>query len=204
VWIVNCLDDATISAYVDGELAPADVRAAAAHIESCANCRAKYERVKHVDAGLRRMFAAMPVGMPRIPVADWRRRARTLAGPLAVAAAAAVALAVISGAAWMVMRDGAPAGMPRQVASEQAKAPAAVQPETAIEPNEPVAMWTAMAEDIAALRDPGSCSPEEYQRRLANVRRWARPAADMLPGWKVEQYRRVLLYSHAIMPMDNG
>ena len=128
--------------------------------------------------------------------------------PLAVAAAAAVIVAAVTAGLWIADHGTTtpvvaepPVAVP-PIKSESAE-PAPVQiaaPTEAPAPaeEEPVFMPPFDAQSLASL------SPAEYLKMRANMRQWARPAADTLPDWKVEQYRRVLLYSRGIVPVDNG
>lgn len=94
--------NARLEEYLDGELAAADRAPLEAHLESCADCRAELERLRKLEALLRRVPAGAPPDADRF-LADLRARSRRPV-PWRFLAAAAALLA--AGAAYFASRPG--------------------------------------------------------------------------------------------------
>lgn len=106
---MNCADvDAIMTAYVDGEAAPAEAEAVREHLDGCPDCRARAAAEQDVRA---RLQAAAPTLGERAPAALWARCAAVAHGGPAVAAPpswpAAVRWAPLSLAATVLLAVGA-------------------------------------------------------------------------------------------------
>ena len=93
----------SLSAYMDGELAPPEREAVAAHVRGCPSCARHLEELRAVDAAARELPLAVPDGYFEAFRGSLRRRLqgarparRRLAPAWALAAAAAVVLAVLT------------------------------------------------------------------------------------------------------------
>ena len=106
---MNCADvDAIMTAYVDGEAAPADAEAVRAHLDGCPACRARAAEEREMRA---RLQAAAPTLGTRAPAALWARCAAAAqdapAAAAPPAAPAGVRWAPLSLAATVLLAAGA-------------------------------------------------------------------------------------------------
>ena len=121
----TCADvGAIMTAYVDGEAAPAEAEAVRAHLDDCADCRARAAAERDMRA---RLHAAAPALGERAPAALWARCAAA-AGPAAAApplwqragwwvpASVAATLLVAAGAVFMAGGDGRVGALAAQLA----------------------------------------------------------------------------------------
>ncbi len=87
----NCLNDGTLRTWLDGELPEARALHARAHLEACAACRGRRERM---EAGVRGVASLLDLAAPEdlaaIPAAKSRRRWLALAAAAAMTAAMAL------------------------------------------------------------------------------------------------------------------
>jgi hypothetical protein len=102
-------DRETISAYLDGQLAPARVTALDAHIASCENCRDELERLRELRATLRAMPVAEAPRSFRLTPSQAGARAAIPAPPpmlmRAMPALTAAALVVFAITGWISLSD---------------------------------------------------------------------------------------------------
>jgi Putative zinc-finger len=95
---MNCLDEGTLQAYLDSELAELRMRSVADHVEVCARCRDRMGHLASTMGLVNAWFSALPpedvqapAGAPRIgaptPRRHWRWAAVGLAAVLAALAA---------------------------------------------------------------------------------------------------------------------
>jgi anti-sigma factor RsiW len=91
----NCLDEGTLRAYLDGELAEAQVSRADAHLAQCADCRSRLERM---ETALRRVGELLNALAPEdlVAIRTSARGWRWAVGALASAVAAAIVLFLAS------------------------------------------------------------------------------------------------------------
>jgi len=197
---------------MDRELPPCEAEAVAAHLASCAECRRKHVAFMRVDSGLRRGFASMAVPPMRASLARPRRSAQLLTRPVAVAAAAAAVVAISAGVIWIMVHPGESRNLNDSGGVVSTPVPQPIPPVAVAGPDEAV-------EDVdipeprpippvaAARRHEGSSEADEAVRReLERLDTAVRlpKAVDTLPAWKVEELRRVLLYSNGIVPEYDG
>lgn len=121
-----------LSAYLDGELAPADADRVRRHLEACADCRAELQALRDAQALLRSLPEVEPPASLRTRVLDRVRRRARPAGAwrrlpvwitAGAVAAAAVGFALQQADRWRLAALGASQGAP---ADEAQVAPGAV------------------------------------------------------------------------------
>ena len=141
-----------ISAKVDGELLPEEVRQVDAHLEECAECRALEQKMRAVGIGVARTEGVVPADFreklfARMEAEELLPRRRSLFvfslrwAAVPIAAAAALALFLLS-----------PAEKGKHAVSRQAQGPAptVAQPAPATGPGEPVSPAGSVGPQTAA------------------------------------------------------
>jgi predicted anti-sigma-YlaC factor YlaD len=128
----GCLHEGALAAYLDGELPEATRRRAAGHLQSCARCRARLERVEATAARVNALLDALVDEVPVAATSDvlpFRARPGSDAPWVrwAVAAAAGV-LAISAVLGVLTISRGPQVAPPALVAKKQAT----VQPAPAI------------------------------------------------------------------------
>ncbi|MEJ2503657.1 MAG: zf-HC2 domain-containing protein [Gemmatimonadota bacterium] len=146
------LEDGTLQAFLDDELAPAGRAEVAEHMLGCERCRTRHAGLSRANALFTDAMAAIDVAPPvDVPSGAPRRRARRSAGSLVKAAGLILALAAAASAAV----PGSPVRMliatvvDREPASAASEAPP-VRPETPpveIAPPAPAGVSIATASD---------------------------------------------------------
>ncbi|MHC4713363.1 MAG: anti-sigma factor family protein [Planctomycetota bacterium] len=91
---MNCPDDETLSALVDGELDDANAALVRQHVEVCPTCRGRLEELRCADGTFRGLFEA--IQPPGVEGALRRLRRRVLRSRRILAVAASVALVAVA------------------------------------------------------------------------------------------------------------
>jgi anti-sigma factor RsiW len=91
---MNCPNQQTISAFVDGELEATQAAEVKRHVVACASCRQFFEEMQWLEARGRSALDAIHVGETPVPnVVQLRPASRKWARPMSLAAAAVALLA---------------------------------------------------------------------------------------------------------------
>jgi len=191
---MKCPDDETLAAFADGELDDALWADIERHIDACGVCRERFQAIGQVDNATRQALAALKASAPPMTLAPAKNKARLLARPFAVAAAAAIVIAAAIGGVWFAFHERSQAHKPAVIAGKPPE-PAligSVTPRQA-EPSIPVT-------DVVPL----ACSSEEYKKRIAEAKRSAVMPVDSLPEWKVDELRRIVAARRGSVPEHDG
>ena len=151
----QCLDADTLAAWIDGDLKPADVAAAEAHVSSCARCQS--------------MIAALVRATPAVPqTTPWWRR-RWVIGSLVPLTAGVLAIAI-----WIASPDVARAPEPARAdarAQPAAAAGPAQEPAAPRPPSVDIQSRAAIApQESSALNDRVSTPPARDAQATAENR----------------------------------
>lgn len=167
-------DEGVLQAYLDGELDSADLAELRAHLDACEACRAmlqeQQELMNEATTLVDRLVLDPPVRIPRPRArAWWKSPAVGIAASLAVALSTAVLL-------WKpasVSRDGqgiAPVEA-REVAKDEAEAPAATPPALQPAPQQALAALPEKKKDTIRLRSGGVQEPTPARTEPAVAQR---------------------------------